>query len=300
MVVIFVCSCADEDFIHQRNGNSDFNIYLVKNNLYELRDTLANINLLELEAKPWVKATDIEFYDESANIFYLNKEVEKSPYSGRHFVICSGKKRLVLGVFWPMHMSSFPMFPSISPEDGFFGPKDIIQFGWYGNYNSSSLIENNEFKLELISAGLYKNGIDVQLIDLKRNNSSTLSYTFTVTNLDHENIYILDPNKMGSARFHYFTNGVYLNQGNKYFQPGNLESAPSETIHSNWYYKLLPGGSMTRTIKSDAYQNLPTGKVNASFTFPSASSTLQKGEWEKSDGRTWLGNFFTSTEIDLN
>jgi hypothetical protein len=79
-----------------------------------------------------------------------------------------------------------------------------------------------------------------------------------------------------------------------------METTPSETIHSNWYYKLLPGRSMTRTIKSEAYHNLPEGKVNAWFTFPSASSTIKNGEWKKKDGRIWMGSFSTSTEIDLN
>lgn len=300
LIIIFFSSCADEDLIRQRNGNSSINIYIVKDNLLELRDTSVNINLLELEAKPWVKAADIEFYDGSSNTFFLNTEVEKSPYSGRNFVITSGSKRLLLGIFWPMHMSSFPSFPSITPEDGFFGPKDIIPFGTFGNFNSASMIKNSDFVNELISEGIYKQGIAVELISLKRNNPSSLSYTYKVTNIDDENIYILDPDKMGSARFHYFTNGVYLNKGNKYFQPEDLQSTPSETIHSNWYYKLLPGRSVTRTVKSEAYHNLPQGKVNAHFSFPGPASTIKSGQWKKSDGRIWLGYLFTSTEIDLN
>jgi hypothetical protein len=146
-------------------------------------------------------------------------------------------------------------------------------------------------------SGLLREGIAVELTGLDRVNASTLKYTFTVTNHDSENIYVMDPERMGSSRFHYYTNGVYLMQNKSYWWAENINATPSEKIAPNWYYKLSPGRSITRTVQLDGYNSLPSGEVNASFTFP--GTRVNKGEWQKNDGRIWLGSFRVETELDL-
>ncbi len=109
-----------------------------------------------------------------------------------------------------MPMSSFPPpVPTIISDFGFFSPKDVIYLNNFGFEDAGGILsETSKFRTEMENSGLLKEGIKVDLLELRRKNSSTLKYTFKVTNLDVENIYILDPDKMGDSRFHYYTNGV--------------------------------------------------------------------------------------------
>ncbi len=302
--LIFICfifllfSCSDEYSSNYRNRNSDINIYLVQEGQLEIHDSEVDLNTLELERFPWVKDTEIEFYDWSAHTFYLNREKAKSDLGGRHFVVTSGEKRLFVGVFFPMYLSSVPSMPSVLPDDGYFAPKDVIQFNRFGHFYPIDLDAKTAFKSELFDAGLLRAGIDVKLTQLKKLNSTTLEYTYTVVNRDLEPIYILDSDKMHADRFHYFTNGVSFRYYNKNYWAQNFETTASEEINEAWYYKLLPGKSITRTLEIDGFESIPSGKVEAAFRFPGAN--LKKtGEWKKQDGRIWLGSFMTEQEIIL-
>jgi hypothetical protein len=195
-------------------------------------------------------------------------------------------------------MSSIPQIPSILPEDGYFNPKDVIQFGQFGYYRSGDLDENTAFKNELISSGLFRAGIDVQLNEVKKVNPASLEYSFTVTNNDEETLYLLDPQKMGDSRFHYFTNGVSLVQNESYFWPNSLDATRSEKINTNWYVKLSPGKSITRKVRLDGFSKLPTGKVEVTFHFPGANLTKTRS-WKKPDGRVWLGAIYSRAELNL-
>jgi hypothetical protein len=299
LTILLFISCTDDSTEHRRVNNNQFKIYLVIPGDESFYREEVDLELLQLEEKPWVQSTDIEFYDWSAHTFYLNKAVEKGKLSARNFVVTSGEKRLFVGVFWPMYMSSIPMIPAVMPEDDWFNPKDVIRFNSFGWHLSEGLEDNLEFKSELIKAGLYQEGIEVDIIYLRRRNSSILEYTIKVTNLDSEKIYILDPVKMGAPRFHYYTNGVGIVQDDKYYWPQDFTTTASDGINSGWYYKLLPGKSMTRKVIQDGYQNLPTGKVKASFSFPGAYYLKEK-EWKKSDGRIWIGDFRVEKELTLN
>ncbi|MDB4584495.1 hypothetical protein N9164_15195 [Draconibacterium sp.] len=298
-ILFLFASCSDVLTEDDSNANNNINIYLVKTDIGHLGAMEVDLDTMELESTPWVKSSDIEFYDWSAHAIYLNKEINKGELSARNFVVTSSDKRLFMGVFWPMYMSSVPMIPSIMPEDDWFSPKDVIRFHSFGWQFPESLTENEEFKLELIKAGLLREGIEVEITSLNRRSSTTLKYTFKVTNCESEIIYVLDPNKMGASRFHYYTNGVSINQGEKYFWPHEFETKASEKIDSRWYHKLFPGKSISRTVEMKGYQSLPTGKVNASFSFPGPILKKAK-EWKKTDGRIWIGNQLTRSEIAIN
>ncbi len=296
-VLLSLNSCIGED-VHFRNSNqSEISIYLVKDGQLDRFTTEADLESLALEKEPWVKPSEIRFYDWSSHIFYLNVEKEKEKHSGRFFVVKSDQQPLFLGLFFPLYWSSIPRFPSVIAHDDFFYPIDVVGLGGYGFSESTSLNNNHEFRLALEKSGLLKEGIHVELTGLNRVNQTTVSYTYRVTNLDTENIYILDPDKMGASRFHYYTNGVSLMQGSIYYPAENFSSTPSEKIESTWYFKLAPGKSVTRTVQLEGFRQIPSGTVKATFYFPGA--TLKRGEWQKADGRVWLGSFKAENEFSL-
>lgn len=295
--ILFFTSCLGDIEYYRNYSQSDINIYLVKEGQLTIHDSDVDLNSIELERTPWVKASEIEFYDWSSHTFYLNTEKEKEKYSGRHFVVTSGDERLFIGVFFPMYMSSIPQMPSISPEDDIFYPKDIIHFGQLGHQFTGNIEEQNEFKKALISSGLLREGIKVELIRVKKKNQNTIEYTFQVTNIDRENIYLLDPDKLGDLRFHYVTNGVWLAKDNTYYFPNQVNYTAFDKVQDSWYFKLHPGAKMTRNVELSNFPSLPSGKVKCSFSFP--GSNMKSGEWKKSDGRVWIGDYYVEKELEI-
>lgn len=298
LLLIFLFVSCQKDEIDRHDGDgTQINIYLVKDGQIERDQTQVDLKKLVLESHPWLKHSEIEFYDWSAHIFYLNTEKKKAEHAGKYFVLKADNRPLFLGYFFPIFSSMIPKFPSVIAHDDFFYPSDVIGLGGYGFLaRDSASLNLSAFKMELGNAGLLRNGIEVDLLELTRENSSTLKYKFKVTNLDNENIYIPDPDKMGAARFHYYTNGVYLQQGNDRFSPHDFDVLASDKIDNSWYFKLASGNSITRTVEQNGYPHLPTGEVKASFNFP-GMDLKNRGQWKKRDGRIWMGDFWVEKEL---
>jgi hypothetical protein len=297
LFILLFTSCLGDVENYRSNSQPDINIFLVKEGQLSIQESDVDLNSIELESTPWVKSTEIELYDWSSHTFYLNTEKEKAKYSGRHFVVVSGDERLFIGVFFPMYMSSFPQMPSISPEDAIFYPKNIIHFGQLGHQFTGNLEEQNEFKKALISSDLLREGIKVELTRVKKKNQTTIEYTFQVTNIDKENIYVFDPNKMGASRFHYVTNGTWLSKDNTYYFPNQVNHTAFDKVQDSWYFKLRPGSTMTRNVELSNFPSLPSGKVKCSFSFP--GSNMKSGSWKKTDGRIWIGDYYVEKELEL-
>lgn len=302
ILVPLVISCDNEAIDIRGKTETEINIYLEKAGGIENYTSDTGIETILLESKPWLKNSEIELYDWSSHMFYLNTAKEKEKYAGRKFVVEQEpshhevqNKRLFIGVFFPVYMSSVPQIPFISAYDG-FTPADVVSFSQFGLYPHENMDDQLEFKEALINAGYFHKGIDVEMLRIDRKSSSTLSYTFRITNNDDEYLYILDPNKMGEGRFHYFTNGISLwKNSTSYFSQDQSISVPE--VKSSWYTKLAPQKSMERTITLSGFTDLPTGSVQYSFSFP--GSQVSTGEWKKSDGRIWLGSKFIQGEINL-
>lgn len=290
-LLILCASCGDIDFSFRHAGSEEIAIYIVKEGQLKIHDGNSDFVLdkIELEPTPWVKNSDIELYDWSTHTFYLNKPVEREKYSGRHFVVVSGKERLFAGVFFPMYLSSMPQLPMIYPDNGYFFPQDVIQLGQWRTQSAEEILNNEEFKKALLTDGLLCNGISAELLEVTRKNQSDLQYTFQITNTDTKTLYVPDPGKMETSSFFYLTNGVFFFSNNNYCYSNLSEHTSFDSFSDTWYFKLRPGQSMVRTITQKGYSCLQTGSFTFRFTFPGAN--IKTGEWKKADGRVWTGNF---------
>lgn len=299
LIVLFSCDETDLDFPFDGDG-TQIEIYLVKEDVMDYYDPEYDLSRNDLEAEPWLRHSEIEFYDWSAHTFYLKNKKTKSNYSRRYFSVTADEKPLLTGFFYSSFMSYFPRTGAIIiANDGLFYPEDVLCLQGFGeSRNRISLEENSDFRQAMENSGLLKEGINVELLDVKKANNTTLKYTFRVTNLDTEPIYVLDPEKMGTARFHYYTNGVWLSTGDEYYQANDFDSTPSDYIRARWYARLVPGKSMTRTVTISGYKPLPSGNVTARFQFP-GDNRLDAGEWKVNDGRIWVGSFHTEAEFTL-
>lgn len=296
-IAVFFFSCGDADVLYRRNGAGEINIYLVKEGQLQIHDNDFDLDKLKLEATPWVKNSDIELYDWSSHTFFLNKPVEKEKYSGRHFVVVSGDEPLFAGVFFPMYLSSLPQLPAITPEDDYFSPRDVVQFSQFGYQFPGKQIKSDDYKEALTAAGLLSNGIKVELTQVKKKNQNSIEYTFEVTNLDTKTLYVPDPDKMGVSRFHYITNGVWFFSGDTYCYSNLSDHTSFESFSESWFYNLKPGQKMTRTVEQSGFSCVLSGKVKCSFSFPGA--LIKTGDWKKSDGRVWQGNYYVEKELAI-
>ena len=296
-VFLIISGCDFLDFNDQDHQNG-LNIYLVKDGQLDNSEKDIPLENLKLEEFPWVNNEEIELYDWSAHVFYLNKEKEREKYSRRYFLVKSGNDPLFLGYFFPPYLSSLSEFPSVLAADDFLFPNDVIEIGGiFGGYFMDEMDNNTEFKKALKKNHLLKEGIRVDLISAKKISPDILEYTIEVTNLEDGKLYILDPEKMGSSRFHYFTNGITFIQNGNYFSPENFSFTATEEILPEWYYALKPSESIIRTIRLDGYPVMPSGKVTASFHFPGQPEKLKY--WKKQDGRIWLGSYHLEKELIL-
>jgi hypothetical protein len=293
-ILLFV-SCSESDPSFRKTGTGEISIYIVKEGQLQISDKDFDLDKLELEAEPWVKNSDIELYDWSSHTFFLNKPVEKEKYSGRHFVVIANDERLFAGVFFPMYLSSLPQLPAITPEDDYMFPRDVVQFSKFGEQFPANQINSDIFKKALADAGLLSRGLQVDLVQVAMKGQGTVDYTFEVTNLATETLYIPDPDKMGVSRFHYITNGVYFLIDNTYCSSSVSDHTSFETFSESWFCKLQPGQRITRTIEKKGFNCLTTGKFKCRFSFPGAN--INTGEWKKPDGRVWQGSYFTEEEL---
>ncbi len=280
-------------------SSNKIEIYLVKDGQIDYYSDEINLEDLDLEKTPWLRHSDIEFYDWSSHIFYLNRDLEKEKNVRKYFVVTNNKEPLFSGYFFSMVSSYIPMGPTICATDGFFFPKNVVSLNGFGlPQGKQTLNEQSNFRAALENAGFLREGISVTLEDVKRKSSTKIEYSYTITNNDKEIIYVLDPNKMGASRFHYYTNGVSFRQGNKSINAENKSVVASEGILSRWYIGVLPEKSISRKVVLDGFENLPVGNVDAYFAFPGSSN--KSGNWRKSGGRIWLGTFRIEKEVFLN
>jgi hypothetical protein len=110
-----------------------------------------------------------------------------------------------------------------------------------------------------------------------------------------DTLVVLDPDKTGSALFHYFTNGIGLVHRN-----GRVKSIGADltgfvqrpeggkNLDSAWLTGLSPGSSMEQTVELPMNSQINPGTYQASFRFPSPDvKNIQ--ETHLPAGRLWQG-----------
>lgn len=317
-LVINSCTCPTRSDIEH-----DFAIYLLKDFSIEIYDILETpLSGLELEDEPWLSSEDIEFYDFSTHCIYLKKPVKSLfdntlddiffPHSWREksFVVCADKKKIYKGGFlWCLSSRFASHIPHISDCYQFaFYPSDVLMIDW----DPSSVIPedircDDQVREALIDAGLFHAGIEVNLIsvDVVENaDTSTIKYKFEIINNDQENLYVIDPDIVGSSLFHWWTNGVILKntETNKHFgsylkQVTHLD--PILRWEPEWFTKINSGESIEREIVLKGYERFPAGEYSCEFYYKGPRK-IEKEDRYTAEGRYWLGKIRSNTiEISI-
>jgi hypothetical protein len=285
------------------SGTSDFAIYFLEDlSIRTIQVVDQDPSEIELETYPWLSSKDIDFYDFSSHCIYLKadknnffenlKEYYQFPPSwvGKPFVVIAGGERCYIGSFHSVMLSTAPVVPYMNELDIGGYPEDVMHISRAWG-NSPDLRNDERVRNSLIKTNLYHAGLHLELnsvVILENADTSTVQYTFTITNDDQDNLYTIDPDLMGSERFHYFTNGVVL--WNKTTQ--NLASEYKTTISSDplqleCFTKIESNQSIQRMVTLKGYPEIPKGNYTCDFEF--AGPPIQRDQRILTDGRIWMG-----------
>jgi hypothetical protein len=149
---------------------------------------------------------------------------------------------------------------------------------------------------------LYHGGISIDLksVNIIENaDTSTVEYVFKVTNIDQDNLYVIDPDKMGVGLFHYFTNGVVFRGNGVLFESTYKNvSAPSTSWDATWFIEIPINSSIERTVRLRGYPKIVPDSYRCYFTFDGPK--VEKEYRYLSGGRIWLGDVVSSTiEVEI-
>jgi len=308
------CSKVENDF---ENPPHDFEIYLLDDPNIKIEDilslelvnqdkqALANI---EIQQHPWLTDDDIRMYDFSSHLLYLkhNKydylpepiqlDVPASWYDKPFMVVADGQRRYV-GYFSGFYSSNLWPLPVIDNSYNFFYPEDLLIITWQWFNHDTTDSRNDFFVMEsLNNAGVLHNGLNLILKKIAfQENSDTASveYAFTIINEDTDNLYILDPDKMGSELFHHYNIGPQFVKSDELgvrtaslYKPAI--TSPRDTWKPEWFIKLNSGDSITRTVNLKGYPVFPPGIYQCETTFQCLKK-IPKEQRTLSDGRYWVG-----------
>ena len=308
---LLLLSIGCQDNVTNPTEDSTFGIYLLKNRTLNIQDIQNfNINELELESTPWLASTDIDFYDYSSHCIYLKKEKSEIftkevgiRMDDQPFVLFANNIRCYMGSFYSDILSIAPTKPYIDELDIEFFPKDVLHISkaWGDEID---IRNNKNIEYDLFTKNKLHKGLSIFIKDINivsNSDTATVQYTYVITNKDTDNLCVLDPDKMGSELFHYFTNGIDFWSGDKYIssQYKNVKQPePFDSWEPEWFTIIKSASTLERTVLLKGYPHILNGTYKCTFNF-SNPNKIEKSDRETSDGRYWLGDIQTETSKNV-
>lgn len=324
IILLFIAQCSkDEDRIVLRDY--EYAIYLLKNSELKIDDILTKaiadqdsiaLSKIKIQNHPWLTNEDIDFYDFSSHLIYLKQDKSvflperidldfpTSWWDKPFVVVANGQKRYV-GVF--SSSFSFNKWPIPEINDGFnfiSYPSDllIIQWMWFPAVDLNDSRHDSIVKQALFKANILHEGIEAKLNKIlftENTDTAAVEYTYTIINNDLDNLYVFDPDKMGSDLYHFYNNGPSFLKSDEvstreaiYAKPEIPE--PRDYWNPDWFVKINSGDSIVRTVKIRGYSYFPQGTYYCILLFQ-GHKKIPKDQRVLPDGRYLIGQ--TSSDL---
>ena len=250
-------------------------------------------------------SNSIDFYDFSSHLIYLKAGNNYSCKTQGEFSVFVDKEEIYKGQMFPLYSSTMPIGPYVACAPTFYNDYIIpVDFNQVID-NEGEPIDDPRYDPEIIKSlkehNLYKEGLSCEVRLVEKLSKNEVKITIELTNLDSENLLILDPDKMGLELFHYFTNGLILkdSQNNSYTHNLTIESPDSlDTWKEDWLTVIEGHKSKTFSLIYSDFVFVPMGKYTAEFCYPGLKQ-VEKEELFQSNGRIWLGKLESSKVIDI-
>lgn len=311
IIAVFIGCSDDNPVATSKIDDCAYAIYFLKDTTITIQEILnTEIKDLELADEPWMSQSDIEFYDWSSHCIYLkknksfflgdpaNNDLFYIRWNNRPFIVTAENRICYKGYFLPFLSSDIYPCPDILEADINLYSSDIIRIEW--PYLFATDQRNNEYvKTALTNSNLLHEGLYITIDTLWIDNAdtTTVEYKITINNRDEDNLYVMDPDKMGTKLFHAFTNGpIFYNSTNKTVYSSIYKNVtlpdPLDYYDYCWFAKIKSGESISRKIILTGYPPLPEGNYYCCFTFGSPYN-IEKCDRTLSDGRYWIGSMFS-------
>jgi hypothetical protein len=260
-----------------------------------------NDSILKLNDGTEYTYSDFALYDSSTHIFYFRDErPDFKTDKATSFKVLAYGSEIYTGTFWPPYSSTLPVGPYI---DSFLSLYHDFAFRMnFMSVDNKPLDPRNATPLILAMRdhNILHSGLSLDINSVVRSNSM-ITLKFTVTNLDTDNLLIIDPEKTGMALFHYFTNGLYIRDlnYNEIFSNGVEAQTPVpwDSWNINWLSGLNAGESKQFTLEYKLNSIPVPGEYIVSFQFPGLQFQVTKDQLYQPGGRLWLGNVEATKRI---
>jgi hypothetical protein len=249
------------------------------------------------------KYNNFELYDSSTHIFYF-KTSHPEFYSEKSstFTLFANGEESYEGVFWSFLSSSLPYGPCIYSPSFYPDYTFRIELTTIDNLPADTRNEPAFIK-SLKNHNLLHSGLSssINSIDIA---GSLLTFKFTVTNKDESTLLILDPEKMGSSLFHYYTNEpVFFNttEIKVYNCSIDHERPSSNNFWSiDWLSELKSGDSRQFSFNYTFTSTLKPGVYKVSYEFPGLTHQVSRDQLYQNNLRIWLGDVTMTSSITIH
>lgn len=250
--------------------------------------------------------SQIDFYDFSSNLVFL-KKAHSYTYSGTgSFVVSADNTDIYSGKLFPAFLSSLPLGVTIPSGPTFYGNYIIpINFNKQIDYNGNEMLDprgDDRIIKTLKKYNQYREGLACDITDIQITAANKIQLKLQLTNKDSENLYYLDPDKMGMNLFHYFTNGLILTDSayKSYTHHVTIKQPePWNSWKSSWLSIIKSKEIRTLTVNYDNFETPTSGQYVAFFTFPGLNHQVEKKDLQKTNGRIWLGQLNLTKKIQF-
>jgi hypothetical protein len=254
---------------------------------------------------------DIESYDFSTHFVYL-----KEPHplfedkfnlgiANMVFSVYAARELIYSGIIFPAWASSIPAGPFILWPSFYPGYVIPINFNPHFYSTQPDTIEDPREDQRIVEAlekyGQLHPGLSLSIEDITIPSSQKVSFSYTVTNQDDLNYYILSPDKMGTGLFQYFTNGLYMyNQETGWLMHREevVTPDPWDSWDPGWLELLSHHSSKTYLIEYNNFDEVSPGSYDIYFRFPGLTH-VDLDKIEDSKGRIWLGELEVSEKVTV-
>jgi hypothetical protein len=246
---------------------------------------------------------DIDYYDWSAHLIYLKSPdafEEKYYKMGPAAVYADSSK--IYDLSFVSHAASYiPQGPVIWFPHIFYPDYTVhIGMAWIHpslNEDGNDPREDPRIVEALKKYDQFRHGLQCEILSFWYNEGDGVILELELRNEDAVNYYYWDPDKIGMERYHYVTNGLFLQH----------ESGPSYTHHIqhlSWegadpdrMSLLESDSSVILTITYETFDEVPPGNYRAYFKFPGPSKVEKREDLDLEDGRIWLGDLDLYAEV---
>ena len=289
-IIFILTSCEHDKIIPETEPDPD--PVIIK------KDSLVTETIFRIGKDLYYKYSDIELYDSTTHILYfkaIHPEFNKNDQS--YFTFFVNQLDLSGGLL--AFVSLLVANQAICFYLAFLLQNFALKFE--NKYNVKPDLRNDPriikaFKdHDLLNSGLIISSNAIEC------GTSQVTFSFTLTNKDNSTLLFLDPEKMGLNLFHYYTNGLFFRKV-PWTTSINVK-IPSQAPSSfkiwkrEWLSAINPGESKTFVINYPISSPFNPGEYEVTFVYPGLLFQISRDELIQADGRIWLGDFMTRTNI---